>query len=341
MMNKSKIEWCDFSYNPITGCRHRCSYCYARKQTKRFSGDVRLNLMSPQIHKDENGLYVLEKPFHTASGKVNPYPAGFEPTFHKYRLSDPTTKKLPANIFVGSMCDLFGEWVPDEWIHTVFDACDAAPWHNYLFLTKNYDGIPPSSFVYSGAFNPHNNNFWFGATVTTQKDLERAYKKLTNVWGNTFLSIEPLHSELDLRRIDTGDVIYNVESGYGYYLGGGQKVQRPKWLIIGAETGNRKGKTIPEREWVTKICEVADNAQIPVFMKNSLLGIMGADFRQDFPPELVNTNWQTKPSNKVFVESVRDDKVCQQCGESVKGKPAVRFSARYYICDKCYKGEKK
>ena len=38
-MNKSKIEWCDHTWNPITGCRHNCSYCYARRMTARFAGD--------------------------------------------------------------------------------------------------------------------------------------------------------------------------------------------------------------------------------------------------------------------------------------------------------------
>lgn len=49
MMNKSKIDWCDFTWNPVTGCTRGCEYCYAAKQARRFCGDVRLNLTSPQI----------------------------------------------------------------------------------------------------------------------------------------------------------------------------------------------------------------------------------------------------------------------------------------------------
>ena len=45
-MNRSKIEWCDHTWNPISGCRHNCPYCYARRMTARFAGDVRLNLMA-------------------------------------------------------------------------------------------------------------------------------------------------------------------------------------------------------------------------------------------------------------------------------------------------------
>ena len=48
-MNRSKIEWCDHTLNPITGCRHNCEYCYARRMVARFSGDVRLNKMAKRI----------------------------------------------------------------------------------------------------------------------------------------------------------------------------------------------------------------------------------------------------------------------------------------------------
>ena len=70
-MNKSKIEWCDHTWNPITGCNHGCHYCYARTMTARFSGDVRLNKMckadySTQTGPDESTLYILDKPMLSA-----------------------------------------------------------------------------------------------------------------------------------------------------------------------------------------------------------------------------------------------------------------------------------
>ncbi len=118
MMNRSRIEYCNFSWNPVTGCRHSCPYCYAAKQAKRLSGDVRVNKGSNQLRKDENGLYILDNPFRNQSGKVIPDPVGFEPVMHRYRLEMPAQKKKPANIFVCSMADLFGVWVPDSWIDT-------------------------------------------------------------------------------------------------------------------------------------------------------------------------------------------------------------------------------
>lgn len=139
-MNKSLIEWCDFTWNPVTGCQHGCLYCYAAKQANRFSGNVLINKTSEQLRKewDERGTrWVLEKPFKNEIGKVTPFPVKFEPMFREYCLPMPAQKKKPAVIFVVSMGDLFGEWVPDEWIRRVFGAAQAAPWHTYLFLTKN------------------------------------------------------------------------------------------------------------------------------------------------------------------------------------------------------------
>ena len=67
MMNKSEIDWCDFSWNPVTGCRRGCEYCYARNQARRFSGDVRVNVTDPQIHAEDGPagkIYTLPQPRH-------------------------------------------------------------------------------------------------------------------------------------------------------------------------------------------------------------------------------------------------------------------------------------
>lgn len=337
MMNRSKIDWCDFSWNPITGCRHDCTYCYARKQSRRFCGDVRLNKASSQLQKQDD-LWILEESFKNINNKVIPLPVGFEPTLHRYRMSMPQEKKLPANIFVGSMADVFGEWVPDEWIAEVFEACNAAPWHNYLFLTKNPKGMPLNSFIYTGTTDKHSDNYWFGMSATNQESLERGYKHFTNIHGNTFLSIEPLHEPINLSHIDTGNVIYNITKSMGYYVGSGRNVQNPKWVIIGAETGSRKGKVIPKREWIAEIVDHCQSAAVPVFMKDNLKNVWGENLLQEFPRQLITPSWINRPVHKVFVESVRDKKKCRQCGESVRGKQAMRISARFYICMKCYEG---
>ena len=57
------------------------------------------------------------------------------------------------------------------------------------------------------------------------------------------------------------------------------------WIVIGTETGNRKGKISSKREWVFNIYNQAKEKNIPVFMKEDLLPIMGeAQMVQEFPP---------------------------------------------------------
>ena len=74
MMNKSKIDWCDFTWNPVTGCTRGCEYCYAAKQARRFCGDVRLNLTSPQIVDAGGRAYILEQPFKSDRETTIPFP---------------------------------------------------------------------------------------------------------------------------------------------------------------------------------------------------------------------------------------------------------------------------
>lgn len=274
-MNKSKIEWCDSTWNPVTGCLHNCDYCYARRIANRFK------LMDTEDLKEAEEviqfIYGMESPRdYTITGECvslnvpvgcehnEPYPFNFRPTFHRYRLNEPARKTKPQKIFVCSMADLFGDWVPDEWIEEVFKACAAAPQHKYLFLTKNPKRY--ASFMMSQVIKAP--NYWFGTTVTQNVGID-GQDHFTPSDINTFTSIEPLQRPIDFTVC--GDKHFKWMS---------------KWVIIGAETGNRKGKVIPKREWVESIVFECHKAGVPVFMKNSLKDLMGDDFIQEWPEGL-------------------------------------------------------
>jgi len=139
-MNKSKIEWCDMTWNPITGCLHQCEYCYAKGIANRFKSNGSLHqhgnwvmmLESHYEHPKIKGIYDIRKPLCRGTVKhygkdlpleISHYPFGFAPTFHRYRLSEPAKTKKPQTVFVGSMADVFGEWIPDEWIAEIVNAC--------------------------------------------------------------------------------------------------------------------------------------------------------------------------------------------------------------------------
>ncbi len=293
-MNKTRIDWCDSTWNPVTGCLHGCEYCYAREYTRRFGGHADLDYFleteeNPDLKSEK--IHVLDEPLvkYDFEASNAPYPFYFEPTFHRYRLNDYIDKK-GRNIFVCSMADLFGKWVPDEWIQEVFAACEKATQHNYLFLTKNPNGVPKSSHIYNNIFGNHSDNYWFGTSITCQKDLEDRLWPLLQVRGHSFLSIEPLLDKLDLDCIWVAEkrkeVMISLPKKTAYYFGGGQSYHMPECVIIGAETGRRKNKVIPKREWIEDIVNGCRKAEIPIFMKSSLAEIWGEPLIQEFPEGL-------------------------------------------------------
>lgn len=264
-MNKTKIDWCDSTWNPVTGCLHGCKYCYARGIAKRFGGwtDSDGDTYHDEIIRNDGQIRELDNPLQVTRGEKSgkypkaPYPYDFIPTLHRYRLNEYIGKK-GRNIFVCSMADLFGEWVPDSWIEEVFNACEKAPQHNYLFLTKN-----PKRYVSLALSNklPQRDNMWYGSTITNP-DMVAFFGKQYN----TFWSIEPILQPF--REMEEG------------------KKQLPNWIIIGAETGRRKDKVIPKTEWIEVVVNGCRKFDIPVFMKSSLANIWGEPLIQEFPKEL-------------------------------------------------------
>lgn len=270
-MNKTKIDWCDSTWNPVTGCYHNCEYCYARRIAHRFGGasETHYNECVGEecqwVTEGTGKIHELDEPVYDVDrGHNAPYPFEFDPTFHRYRLGEPARMKKPRNIFVCSMADLFGDWVPDSWIQSVFDACKAAPQHRYLFLTKNPKRY--ASFMMSQVIKVP--NYWFGTTVTRNVGTD-GQDHFTPSDVNTFTSLEPLQRPIDFTVC--GDKHFKWTS---------------KWIIIGAETSNRKGKIIPKREWIDDIVRTCREAGVPVFMKESLRKLMGDDFVQEYPWEV-------------------------------------------------------
>jgi len=215
------IEWCDETINPLGhGCYGPggtkenpkiCPYCYAHRLAKR-------GMRKCELCKK------------------------FIPHTHFEQLEKLKQWKNPRKIFVQSMGDLFHDETPDEWIQEVFKACEAAPQHKYLFLTKNF--LKASDFRYQ-------DNWWIGRTITNKEDSSKLCTG--DPWSidgihraNHFLSIEPL----------LGDVEY-----LKYYL------YSFKWVIIGQQTNPNKP---PKDEWVQSIIDQCRAAGVPVFVKSPL-----------------------------------------------------------------------
>jgi len=208
------IEWAKWSWNPVTGCKHACPYCYAEYIANRF------------------------------------FKEKFEPTYRPERLSAPVNTPFPEeasktdigekNVFVCSMADLFGEWVPNEWINAVLESVTNNPKWNFLFLTKNPKRLLDFAFP---------KNAWVGTTVDIQSRVGVAEDVFKQIDASVkFLSCEPMLEELTFSDISMFD-----------------------WVIIGGSSGNhRTPASQPEWKWVEKLLNQIRGANIRVYFKPNL-----------------------------------------------------------------------
>lgn len=184
------------------------------------------------------------------------YPAGFTPLFHHERLDAPANTVIPAahrddpdyqRVFVCSMADLYGRWVPGEWIDQVHASMCANPRWQYITLTKfpaRYVGLdmPPGA--------------WVGTSVDEQKRVriaEDAFRQIDGVKVR-WLSLEPLREPLEFTDLSMFD-----------------------WVVIGAQTETRQPGGVtpafaPPFEWVARIVAQAREAGCRVHLKPNLLG---------------------------------------------------------------------
>ena len=226
------IEWAAFSWNPITGCLHNCAYCYARDIANRF------------------------------------YDQKFEPSFIPERLSHPkNTKPIRPrwlndtghnNVFTCSMADLFGKWVPTEWINEVLQVITDNPQWTFLLLTKF--PVRMAEFEYP-------DNVWLGTSVDYQWAVERAEKAFTKIKASGFggvcwLSCEPMMERLTFNKLTMFD-----------------------WVVIG---GSSKSTQTPEYrppfDDIVHIYNQARESNCKVYQKTNLIPGMSDEQRiREFP----------------------------------------------------------
>jgi DNA repair photolyase len=159
MSDKIDGKW--KTWNPVIGCLHECSYCWAKK-------------------------FALERLSNTQK-----YKDGFAPKLAENELSKKFRNQF---VFVSDMGDLFGEWVPRDWILQIIDATKNSPSSEFLFLTKN-----PSRYKDFVHLCPE--NVVLGATIETNRlhrfskappVTERARAMTDLSYKRKFVSIEPI-----------------------------------------------------------------------------------------------------------------------------------------------------
>ena len=234
-----------YTWNPTAGCLHGCTWrmpdgsmteCYAKTVAEGIAAAA--------------------------------YPQGFA---HHYwrpdKLEEPLRLREPAGIFVGSMADLFGHWVPREQIDRVLAVMAEAQWHTFQLLTKYPMRLREFRFP---------PNVWVGVSLPAGHRMpERGAERALGVYLQhmesiratvRFLSIEPLW-------FDAGRILRRHRMGDGRF---GLPIE---WAIVGAATKRRK-RYQPEHAHVNAVLRECDRHSIPVFFKGNLYW---SPFREEFP----------------------------------------------------------
>lgn len=261
-MNRTAIEWTDYSWNPVTGCTKvsaGCRECYAETMTRRF-----------------------EKIWGYAFNQVR---------FHEDRLGQPWAVKKPSRIFVCDMSDLFHEKVPFKFIDLVFIQIARCRHHTFQILTKRPERMReyfesrdmswknPGMQVLSerlryGAyqwdfyFNDPANwkwplpNLWIGTSCEDQSAANARIPHLVACPAAVrFVSCEPLLGRIDFEKVPTSrieKIVDNKSLGL-------RKIHHLDWVIAGGESGRNARPMHPD--WLRGIRDQCKAAHIPFFFK--------------------------------------------------------------------------
>ena len=252
-MNKTPIEWVKnpdgtqgYTWNPITGCLNHTDGmckgggfpCYAYRLAngrlkERYLANKNWDTRTPEGYEGYPNL----DPFY--------------PRFWEDRLNDLGNFDSPSKgIFVCDMGELFGDWIPSDWMREVMGCIQAYDKNRFYLLTKQ-----PQNLL---KFSPFPQNCWVGVTATNPEMLVEACYKMRHIEAKIkFISLEPLLDFTPLPEVLTWHTwirTWLTDCGINQ-------------VIIGAQTKPYKP---PKIEWVQEIVEACDKAGVAVFLKGNL-----------------------------------------------------------------------
>lgn len=287
MAKKTKIQWTESTWNPITGCSkvsEGCRNCYALRDWPRLSANPRTvyhgrKFTDVQCHAERLGL-----PFHWTK---------------------------PRRIFVNSTSDLFHESVPDDFILQVFNEMRRTTWaggaglgrirddhregHVFQVLTKraermkdfisrlHFDSTDGYVLGEPGGLGLINNkDIWLGVSVEDQKSADERIRILLEApVASRWISAEPLLGPLDIipylgyRAIQCGCGFKHDESNLvgatinkeGCLVCRKKTVTLPTldWVVAGGESTSNARPMHPE--WIRSLRDQCKETETPFFFK--------------------------------------------------------------------------
>jgi protein gp37 len=269
-LGKTKIEWTEYSWNPVSGCTpisEGCQNCYAKRMANRLRGRCG---------------YPADEPF-----KV---------TLHKDRLEEPLRWKKPRRVFVCSMGDLFHEDVPRWMRFEVMDIILQAKQHTFLILTKRPANMKEFfEWYYSKAGRTIETikNLWLGVTAENQQRADERIPILLQIPAAVrFVSVEPMLGPVDLSLSDGVDL--SVSVGTGLKPGKSYLINSLDWVICGGETG--PGARPMRLNWVRSLRDQCQTAGISFFFK--AWGEYGPNWLNDDNGKIEGSEWMDRMGKK-------------------------------------------
>lgn len=252
-MNKTNIEYLDYTWNVTHGCSKiciGCRNCWAELMAKRLAA-----MGVPGYDKDDP----------------------FKVTFCPDRLNEPFKIKKPSRIGVSFMGDLFHEDIKYNELEKIFfQMVYPANIHTYLILTKRPSNMLEFLRQYSD-YNIISNNIQFGISISTQKDADEMIPILLQIKAMfpnliVFVSVEPMLERIDLTWINHGRVtIIDCLEGYHGFPTPHEKCQKIDWVIIGNENAPKNKRRDCKLEDIEDLVQQCESAGIPVFVKQAVI----------------------------------------------------------------------
>jgi protein gp37 len=213
MADRSRIEWTEATWNPVTGCSKvspGCAHCYAETFAERWRG----------------------VPGH-------PYEQGFDLRLWPERLEVPLRWRRPRVVFVNSMSDLFHEDIPDDYVAEVFDVMGRAEQHTFQVLTKRQDRLAELARQL-----PWPRNVWMGVTIENRRFVHRADALREVPAAVRFISAEPLLGPLE--RLDLTGIDWLIAGGES---GPRHRRIEPVWVTELRDRCQREGVAFFFKQW--------------------------------------------------------------------------------------------
>ena len=270
-MQKTAIEWTDFSSNPLKYRRKSdgkvvgacvkispgCAHCYSEKITLRF---------------DRGKLY------NSANMEE------LEPFLDETELVQILTREQCGGlavegrrVFIGDMTDVFGEWVPDDLLDSLFGSMAMRSDVTFQVLTKRakrmreyfksyrktmLSTITARDIPDGGTLIAPLPNVWLGVSVEDQAAADVRIPHLLNAPAAVrFVSYEPALASVNfepyLQFMPFHDD-YKMSFGHGKWRG-------IDWIICGGESG--PGKRPFDPAWARSVRDQCREAEVAFFMK--------------------------------------------------------------------------